>query len=101
VHDDVRRTTSHLWPRYRTCSFKFSIDSYQGSRGSDDKVRLIESFSFLGFEGPIRMRGADEEFVLFEHWPPNATRLGIPDPQRYYFGRHLGSGARDLPKRLD
>ncbi|KAL1840677.1 hypothetical protein VTJ49DRAFT_227 [Mycothermus thermophilus] len=101
VHSAVKRDTGHLWPRYRTCSFKFSIDSYQGSRGSDAKVRIIESFSYLGFEGPIVMRGADEEFVLFEDWPFNASRLGIPEPNYFYFGRFLGGGARDLPKKLD
>jgi len=47
------------------------------------------------------MRGADEEFVLHEDWPYNATLLGIPDPKHYYFGRRLANGARDLPKKLD
>jgi tRNA (guanine10-N2)-methyltransferase len=101
VHSHVRETTSHLWERYMTCSFKFSIDSYQGSRTADEKVSIINSFAYLGFAGPIRMRGADEEFTLFEDWEWNSTPLGIPDPKYYYFGRYLGSGARDLPKKLD
>ncbi|SPQ20132.1 322521d8-cea6-4042-8bd0-6353deb91dbf [Thermothielavioides terrestris] len=101
VHDAVRRTTAHLWSKYMTCSFKFTIDSYQGSRSADDKVRIINSFAYLGFAGPIQMRRPDEEFVLFEDWEFNSTPLGIPDPKYYYFGRYLGSGARDLPKKLD
>jgi len=101
VHKAVKASTQHLWSLYKTCSFKFTIDSYQGSRSAEDKVRIINSFAYLGFEGPIRMRGADEEFVLHEDWPYNATPLGIPDPKHYYFGRHLANGARDLPKRLD
>ncbi|KAL2129545.1 hypothetical protein VTI74DRAFT_7629 [Chaetomium olivicolor] len=101
VHASVRQTTPHLWPKYLTCSFKFSIDSYQGSRSADDKVRIINSFSYLGFEGPIKMRNPDAEFVLFEDWEWNSTPLGIKDPKYYYFGRYLGSGARDLPKKLD
>ncbi|KAL2120933.1 hypothetical protein VTJ04DRAFT_4960 [Mycothermus thermophilus] len=101
LHSTIQSTTAHLWPAYRTCSFKFTIDSYQGSRPNDAKVKLIESFSYLGFEGPIVMRGTDEEFVIFEDWPTNATRLGIPEPKHLYFGRYLGGGARDLPKKLD
>ncbi|EGS21620.1 uncharacterized protein CTHT_0034840 [Thermochaetoides thermophila DSM 1495] len=101
VHKAVKTSTQHLWSLYKTCSFKFTIDSYQGSRSAEDKVRIINSFAYLGFEGPIRMRGADEEFVLHEDWPYNATLLGIPDPKHYYFGRRLANGARDLPKKLD
>ncbi|KAL2262959.1 hypothetical protein VTK26DRAFT_8816 [Humicola hyalothermophila] len=101
VHSAVKASTSHLWPRYLTCSFKFTIDSYQGSRSADDKIRIINSFAYLGFEGPIKMRNPDEEFILFEDWEFNSTPLGIPDPKYYYFGRYLGSGARDLPKKLD
>ncbi|KAK3306839.1 S-adenosyl-L-methionine-dependent methyltransferase [Chaetomium strumarium] len=101
VHSAVRSTTSHLWSKYMTCSFKFTIDSYQGSRTSDDKIRIINSFAYLGFAGPIKMRGPDEEFILFEDWEFNSTPLGIPDPKYYYFGRYLGSGARELPKKLD
>lgn len=101
VHSQVRAGTAHLWQQYMTCSFKFTIDSYQGSRTSEDKVAIINSFAYLGFAGPIKMRGADEEFVLFEDWEFNSTPLGIPDPRHYYFGRYLGSGARELPKKLD
>ena len=101
VHAAVHDTTTHLWAKYLTCSFKFTIDSYQGSRTADDKVRIIDSFAYLGFEGPIVMRRPDEEFILFEDWEFNSTPLGIPDPKHYYFGRYLATGARELPKKLD
>ncbi|KAK1755895.1 S-adenosyl-L-methionine-dependent methyltransferase [Echria macrotheca] len=101
VHAAVRRDTPHLWERYMTCSFKFTLDSYQGSRSAGDKLRIINSFSYLGFEGPIVMRRPDEEFILCEDWEFNSTPLGIPDPKCYFFGRFLASGARDLPKKLD
>ncbi|KAK3938814.1 S-adenosyl-L-methionine-dependent methyltransferase [Diplogelasinospora grovesii] len=101
VHSAVREKTSHLWSQYLTCSFKFTIDSYQGSRTSEQKIDLINSFKYLSFEGPIKMKNPDQEFILFEDWPWNSTPLGIPDPKHYYFGRHLAMGARDLPKKLD
>ncbi|KAH6632051.1 S-adenosyl-L-methionine-dependent methyltransferase [Chaetomium tenue] len=101
VHAVVHESTPHLWAQYLNCSFKFTIDSYQGSRASDDKVRIINSFAYLGFAGPIVMRRPDQEFILFEDWEFNSTPLGIPDPKYYYFGRYLATGARDLPKKLD
>jgi tRNA (guanine10-N2)-methyltransferase len=101
VHATTQATTSHLWSQYLHCSFKFTIDSYQGSRTADEKIALINSFAYLGFLGPIRMRGADEEFTLFEDWPFNSTPLGIPDPNHFYFGRFVAAGARDLPQQLD
>ncbi|KAK3986570.1 putative tRNA guanosine-2'-O-methyltransferase TRM11 [Cladorrhinum sp. PSN332] len=102
VHTAVHANSPiHSWPSYLNSSFKFTIDSYQGSRTSDQKVSIINSFSYLGFQGPIKMKSPDEEFILFEDWIFNSTPLGIPDPKYYYFGRHLGSGARDLPKKLD
>lgn len=101
VHASVHEATPHLWAQYVASSFKFTLDSYQGSRSAPDKIRLINSFAYLGFAGPIKMRAPDEEFILFEDWEFNSTPLGIPDPKYYYFGRYLGSGARDLPKKLD
>ncbi|VBB84147.1 Putative tRNA guanosine-2'-O-methyltransferase TRM11 [Podospora comata] len=101
VHAAVKSTTSPLWPSYLSCSFKFTLDSYQGSRTSDQKVSIINSFSYLGFMGPIKMRHPDQEFTLHELWPFNSTPLGIPEPNHLYFTRFLGSSLRDLPKKLD
>jgi tRNA (guanine10-N2)-methyltransferase len=85
-----------------TCSFKLSVDSYQGSRDKAARVDLFEAFDFLGFDGPIRMRDPDEEFVVFEDWPFNAVNMGVPDPNFYYFGRYVGTSLREvLPKKLD
>lgn len=93
--------TSHLWPCYSTCSFKFTLDSYQGSRSGDAKIAIINQFAYTGFAGPIKMRNPDQEFTLFEDWEFNSTPLGISDPKYYYLGRFLGIGMRDLPKKLD
>lgn len=102
LHASVRKTTSHLWKTYLQCSFKFSMDSYQGSRSAEKRVSLFNTFAYLGFQGPIRMKRPDEEFTLFEDWPPDSVPLGIPDPNFFYLGRYVGTSARDvLPKKLD
>lgn len=101
LHASVRSTSSHLWPKYATSSFKFGLDSFQGTRTNEQRLALIQTFAYLPFAGPVKMRGADHEFAIFEEWPFNSVPLGIPDPDRYYVGRRLASGARDLPARLD
>ena len=101
LHASVKSRTSSLWEKYLTCSFKLTIDCFQGSRSSQAKVSLINSFAYLGFAGPIKMQAPDEEFAIFEEWPVNSVPLGIPDPNQYFFGRYLGMGARDLPKKMD
>ena len=101
MHASVRQKTSHLWPKYLTCSFKFTLDSYQGTRANDKKLDIINSFAYTNFAGPIKMRNPDQEFTIFEDWPHQSVPLGITDPTFYYLGRYLGVGARDLPKKLD
>ena len=86
VHSSVHASTAHLWAKYLTCSFKFTLDSYQGSRTADAKIAIINSFAYLGFAGPIQMRRPDEEFILFEDWQLNSTPLGIPDPKFVFSG---------------
>lgn len=101
LFDNVRETSQHLWPLYKTCSFKFSIDSFQGSRTPAEQLELMERFSFLEFEGPIKMRGADQEFCISEDWPLETSALGIKGPQKVYLGRYLGGSTRDVVAKYD
>jgi tRNA (guanine10-N2)-methyltransferase len=69
LHADVRtRTNPDLWSQYREPSFKFSIDAYCGKRSPKEQTEIINSFRYLGFEGPIRMQNPDVEFTIFEEW---------------------------------
>ncbi|KAK3688332.1 hypothetical protein B0T22DRAFT_439886 [Podospora appendiculata] len=101
LHASIHERSAHLWPRYQASSFKFTFDSYQGARSSETKKAIINTFAYLGFVGPIKMRDPDQEFVLLEDWPWNSVPDGVPDPNFFYFGRYLGTGARDLPQKLD
>ena len=101
LHASVRTESSHLWDRFTHSSFKFWVDSYQGARKNDKRLALIKSFAFLPLKGQVKMRGPEEEFTIFEEWPFNSVPLGIPDPNYYYLGRYVASGARDLPLKLD
>ncbi|KAI1430410.1 S-adenosyl-L-methionine-dependent methyltransferase [Xylaria sp. FL1777] len=102
LHATIKNDTPHLWPAYAKSSFKISIDSYRGSRSQKQKVALINSFSYLPFEGAIVLSSPDNEFTLFEEWELEpATEKKRPSPLKVYFGRLIAHGARDLINTFD
>jgi tRNA (guanine10-N2)-methyltransferase len=101
LHENVRSISQHLWPLYKDCSFKFSIDSFQGSRSSTEQRKLIEEFRFLGFEGPIKMKDPEQDFCISEEWQFDAAALGINAPQSVHLGRFLGASERDVIGKYD
>ncbi|KAK3400196.1 hypothetical protein B0T20DRAFT_478041 [Sordaria brevicollis] len=100
VHASVRSRTSDLWSQYLECSFKFTIDSYQGSRTNDSKLSIINSFSYLGFAGPIKMKNPDQEFILFEDWIFNSTPSAFPIPSITTLRRYISTTSMDAELAL-
>jgi len=96
LHDDIRNRTSHLWQQYLDGSFRFSVECFQGSRSAAQQRDIIEGFSYLGFEGPIRMKGADHEFVVHEHFDTSRSE----EPSSVYLGRLVGIGGRSVVDRF-
>lgn len=98
LHANVKTHSAHLWPRYATASWKFSIDGFQGgaARSSAERTALINTFRYLPLKGPIRMIDPDLELTIFEEYAPKAAQ-----PHTYHFGRLLGGGARDLATKFD
>ena len=101
LRQDARhRTTTRQLERYRRCSFRFNFDSFQGKRTSSEQRDIVESFSFLGFDGPIRMNNPELQVTVFECFELNAS-----SPSMLYLGRWVADGNRnavldfDLKKR--
>jgi tRNA (guanine10-N2)-methyltransferase len=57
---------------------------------------VIESFTYLGFDGPIKMKDPDHEFVVMENY---AFHGKIPN--MIYFGRWIADGGRDVMLTYD
>lgn len=89
LHENVRSRSSALWNQHNLSSFRFELDSYQGSRSKSQQRDIIESFSYTGFSGPIKMNNPENQFVVFEEYDLNASL-----PKRLYFGRLLASSGR-------
>lgn len=101
LHQSVTNNTSNQWVNYKNVSFKFTIDSYQGARNSESRLKIINTFAYLPFEGTIRMSQPDETFTLFELWPFNSVPLRLPDPTMYFLGRLIGISSRETVLKFD
>ncbi|KAI0145590.1 tRNA guanosine-2'-O-methyltransferase [Xylariaceae sp. FL1272] len=101
LHANIQAHTTHLWRQYDEPSFKISVDCYRGTRSQKQKVALIETFSYLDFKGPIKMKSPDHEFTLFEQWTLESMPQNLPAPIKVHFGRLLGHGARDIINTYD
>lgn len=89
LHEDVRNRTQPLWEQYRQPSFRFEVDSFHGSRSTDEQRAIIESFSYMGFGGPIVMKNPDHQFIVFEEYDLNGT-----EPKLLYLGRLVAESGR-------
>jgi tRNA (guanine10-N2)-methyltransferase len=66
------------------CSFCFRIDSFNQTRTLEEQTGIIESFSYMGFKGAIRLKNAEETFVVHELWSKQPQKL-----LRIYLGRFV------------
>ncbi|KAJ1644077.1 hypothetical protein LPJ64_004198 [Coemansia asiatica] len=89
------------WDAYKQCSFKFTVDSFGKSLTQEQKIEIIERFSFLGFMGPIRMKNAEQEFFVFEDYGESDKPVPNQQARMIWFGRVIGRGSRDLVDRFD
>jgi len=90
LHIKVQNCTLSKRTEYSTCSFRFDIDTYQGRRSATEQRRLIESFDYLDFNGPIKMQGPEQRWCIFEDYDFRA-----PTPRRVHLGRWIAGSDRD------
>lgn len=72
-------------------SFKFETDTFGKKLSNDRKRQIIDSFSFSGLEGDIKMIDPEVTFSLYLH----------SSKSLYYFGRKVGESQRDLIERFN
>ncbi|CCH46666.1 tRNA guanosine-2'-O-methyltransferase TRM11 [Wickerhamomyces ciferrii] len=95
LHQDVQSRSSELFPKYKDCSFKFDFIGYMGKRSNRSKIKLIESFKYVAFEGPIRMKDPEQIFTVLEHYIPPNEHQSATSPSKLYFGRQIELSSRE------
>ncbi|MCJ1336095.1 hypothetical protein MMC09_001371 [Bachmanniomyces sp. S44760] len=90
LHDVVRQRTQSRWSDFQSCSFKFDLDTYQGKRSQLSQRKIIESFDYLAFNGPIKMKDPEQTFCVFEDYD-----WGTTTPKEVHLGRWIAGSDRD------
>lgn len=106
LHTDVKQKSGEKFSHYKHDTFKFDFVGYLGNREKDTKFKIIESFDYLEFEGPIRMKDPQQIFTIIEEYEFHDTKK-ITVPNKIWFGRQVQLSARsnrildkyDLKKR--
>lgn len=122
LHADIRRRTEHKWPIYKNSSFRFMVDGYGGGRSAKSLPALFQTFSYMDFKGPIKMKNPEQEFRIFEEYDidlaqaaskfpdraanDTATKIATEEvstqePFKIYLGRWIANGSREVVHRYD
>ncbi|KFY61008.1 hypothetical protein V496_05206 [Pseudogymnoascus sp. VKM F-4515 (FW-2607)] len=101
LHASVLATSTPWWPQFQGQSFKFTIDSFQGSRTHADICELINSFAYMSFTGPVALKNPDMRFCVLEDWAFDAQAHGSSTPQHLYLGRLVGTSQREIVGKYD
>ncbi|KAF2691071.1 tRNA guanosine-2'-O-methyltransferas-like protein TRM11 [Lentithecium fluviatile CBS 122367] len=96
LHASVKALSKAKWSQYESCPFRFSLDGYRGTKAQAEQRDIIESFFYLGFKGPIRMRDPDVSFKIFEDYGDKAS-----EPKHLYLGRFVAASGRDAKTTYD
>lgn len=100
LHISVRALSTPKWAQHRTSSFRFTLDSFRGSRTRSAQRSIIESFSYMSLDGPIRMKDPTLDLCVFEDYTLHAS-----EPRALYLGTFVAGSGRaakttyDLKKR--
>lgn len=96
LHESVKEISGSRWAKYDSVPFRFTLDCYRGTRDNAQQREIIESFSYMGFKGPIRMREAEASFKVFEEYGEKAKELKYA-----YLGRFVAASGRDAKTTYD
>ncbi|RUS29995.1 DHS-like NAD/FAD-binding domain-containing protein [Jimgerdemannia flammicorona] len=105
THDELQvsvRKHPERWLQYKNKSFKFSVFAFGATCTAEHQIEVIESFSWLGFDGDIVLRNPQVEFVVVEDFGIE-TPGGKPKPkaERLYMGKLVAHGSRDLVQKYN
>lgn len=90
LHESLRNNTTIDPAQYRDVSFRFDVDCFQGKHSQMGQRDLIESFAYLPFEGPIKMRDPELSMCIFEDYASHHVNT----PRQLHLGRWIASGDR-------
>ncbi|RCH79166.1 hypothetical protein CU098_001341, partial [Rhizopus stolonifer] len=103
VHEQIKGAPER-WDEYMTCSFKFVVSAFGSTISAKEQLRTINSFSYLGFQGPIDMKTPDAQFHVLEDYGcenANANSKPVLEPIYIYMGKLVATGSRELVNKYN
>ncbi|KAF2866697.1 S-adenosyl-L-methionine-dependent methyltransferase [Massariosphaeria phaeospora] len=97
LHVSTKESSSSKWPQYAQAPFRFTLDSYRGSRTAEEQTAIVNSFSYLGLSGPARMKTPEASFRVFEDY----GAVQSDGPRYLYLGRLIASSGRQAKTTYD
>ncbi|CAG8666166.1 7388_t:CDS:10, partial [Cetraspora pellucida] len=92
VHAQVKASPER-WSLYIHKSFKFTVSGFGSTCSSDYQIRMINSFSYLGFKGDINLKNPQVQFGVLEDYGLDSHAPIPPQiPYTIYFGRLASPG---------
>ncbi|KAI7883806.1 tRNA guanosine-2'-O-methyltransferase [Lichtheimia hyalospora FSU 10163] len=96
VHEQVK-SYPERWAQYHDVSFKFIVSAFNSTISKEEQLSIINSFSYLDFQGPIDMKNASVQFAVHEDYGSTQYGPGVtPIREHIYMGRLVAPGSRDL-----
>lgn len=97
LRDNVKQNFNWLpIQHYAHSSFRFKFDGYRGKRSDTEQRHLIESFDFLGLQGPIKMTNAELQLRVLEYFDQDQIASSA-----VYLARWIADGNREAVAKLN
>lgn len=93
LHQDIKSKSTDKFGLYKTNTFKFDFVSFMGTKTTEEKIAVIETFKYMGFEGKIRLKNPEVVYaVLEEYFVCGQEKAQAPN--FLWFGREVQLSAR-------
>ncbi|KAI7855545.1 S-adenosyl-L-methionine-dependent methyltransferase [Circinella umbellata] len=102
VHTQVK-DQPELWNgKYDDVSFKFTVSAFGSTVTVQQQRDVINSFSYLGFNGPISMKNPDYRFCVMEDYGGGPPVIGVEPTRKWiYMGVMVAKGSRDTVQKYN
>ncbi|CCF57162.1 hypothetical protein KAFR_0C01690 [Kazachstania africana CBS 2517] len=106
LHESIKSQPfiEHYKQIYKNDSFKFEFENYRGGSNkysTKDRIKQIESFGYLQFEGKIDLKKAKQVYTLIEQYEPISDNIAGEKPTHFIFGRLVQTSNRRSVEKFD
>ena len=71
--------------KYDDVSFKFTVSAFGSTVTVQQQRDVINSFSYLGFNGPISMKNPDYRFCVMEDYGGGPPVIGVEPTRKWIY----------------